>query len=79
MPHFFFHIRQRDGVLPDEKGSDLPDLDAARREAAITLRHLVGAGLRCNGTSGVEQIEVTDSAEQIVAVVGLGDLLRDMH
>ena len=79
MPRFFFHIRQQDGVLPDEKSSELPDLDAARREAAVVLRHFVAVGLRSSGTSVVEQIEVTDSAENIVAVVGLGDLFRDMH
>ena len=78
MPHFFFHIRQQDGVLSNERGSELPDLDAARREATISFRHLLAEGLRSSGTSSVEQIEVADSAGQTVAVVGLRDVLRDM-
>ena len=75
MPRFFFHIRQRDGVLPDERGSELPDLEAARREAAISLRHLVAVGLRSDSTNAVEQVEVTDSAGKTLVILRLGDLL----
>ena len=37
MPRYFFDIRNGDGLIPDEEGTDLPDLQAAQLEAARTL------------------------------------------
>jgi hypothetical protein len=33
MPMFFFNLNDGSVTLPDDVGRDLPDLDAARREA----------------------------------------------
>ena len=35
MPMFYLHIRDGDGLFEDPDGSDLPDLGAARAEAAL--------------------------------------------
>jgi hypothetical protein len=34
VPRFYFDIRADGKFLPDEEGTELPDLDAAEREAA---------------------------------------------
>jgi hypothetical protein len=39
MPRFFFHLRAPSGrLIWDDEGVDLPDLDAAAREAAMAAR-----------------------------------------
>ena len=34
MPKYYFDIREKGRFVPDEEGTDLPDMDAAEREAA---------------------------------------------
>ncbi|WP_156928882.1 hypothetical protein [Bradyrhizobium sp. th.b2] len=44
MPRYFFHIQHGERDLPDEIGEDLPDKDAAWKEATtITAGQLLGA------------------------------------
>lgn len=41
MPRFFFHIRNSNGLTPDEEGRQLPDAAAAREEALRGIRSIV--------------------------------------
>ena len=34
MPKYYFDIREKGRFVPEEEGTDLPDMDAAEREAA---------------------------------------------
>jgi hypothetical protein len=34
MPKYYFDIREKGRFVPDEEGTDLPDFEAAEREAA---------------------------------------------
>lgn len=43
MPLYFFDIRNGKGLIPDEEGTQLADLQGAQREAVISLDHAVGA------------------------------------
>ena len=36
MPRYFFHLRDDEELIRDEEGADLPDLAAARKEAALS-------------------------------------------
>ena len=45
MPHFLFHLHEYGIVTVDEEGRDLPDIDAARREAEIAARSIICAEL----------------------------------
>lgn len=61
LPRYFFHIH--DGAdLPDDEGTDLPNLDAARNDAV----RLSGEMLRDSGgsfwNSGEWSVEVADEA-----------------
>ncbi|HEY0207410.1 MAG TPA: hypothetical protein VGC15_25055 [Acetobacteraceae bacterium] len=50
MPRYYFVLSNRDGLIDDVEGTELPDLAAARREAEHDVEHLrqhrVG-GRRC--------------------------------
>lgn len=41
MPHYFFHIRNGNGVTADEEGRDFVDADAAREEAVRGIRSIL--------------------------------------
>lgn len=79
MPRFFFDIRQKDNVLADTEGIELPDLRTAEREALISLRQLLADLLRGSGPIEVQQIEVLDAAGQTLAIVQLEDAVRSLR
>jgi hypothetical protein len=57
MPRYFFDIRDGDELIADEEGMDLPDLEAAFREAARSL-----ADISQMGGSGQMAIVVRDGS-----------------
>ena len=78
MPRFFFDIHQTHSVVADNEGSELPDLRTAKREALVSLRQLLADLLRGSGSIEVQQIEVTNAAGQVLAVVRLEDAMRSV-
>ncbi len=71
MPRYFFHIQHGERDLPDEIGEDLPDKDAAWKEATITAGQLLGD---LDGTlkPGLEwRMKVTDEAGNLIRVLRL--------
>jgi hypothetical protein len=46
MPHFYFHIRDRAGLIRDEEGMDLTGEIAAREEAWTSAADLVASAAR---------------------------------
>jgi hypothetical protein len=64
MPRYFFHVHDGGGLVPDDLGLDLPDIDAART-AAIELNREI---LRSDVVGPFQdypswRIEVSDSPE----------------
>jgi hypothetical protein len=43
MPRYFFHVADRTSLTEDNRGEDLPSLEAARHEALQTTRELWGS------------------------------------
>ena len=41
MPHFYFDTKDGGGPIRDDDGQDLPDREAARRQAMRALREMV--------------------------------------
>ncbi|MER8873368.1 hypothetical protein NKI04_26270 [Mesorhizobium sp. M0814] len=41
MPRYFFDFADANDVYPDDRGTDLPDVEAARIEAAMALAAIV--------------------------------------
>lgn len=65
MPKYFFHIEDGSGVLQDEEGIDLADLDHVRKEATSAARQVLGemirAGQPLNGRSFIVQNELGET------------------
>jgi hypothetical protein len=71
MPRYYFHIRHGERNFPDEIGEDLPDKDAAWREATITAGKVL-ADLDGTLKPGQEwRMEVTDEAGNLIGVLRL--------
>jgi hypothetical protein len=74
MPRYFFNTV--DGRrYPDEDGTDLPDLEAVRRKATLTLAELLKERPSVFWDTGRLRLEVADAAGTIVLAieVSLGD------
>jgi hypothetical protein len=71
MPRFYFHYRTDDELIPDMDGSDLPDLEAAERNAAALAKAIVEHAASSGGdTRQPRSIEITDaSGEELLYIV----------
>ena len=75
MPRFFFHVRNGSGEIGhDTEGQDLPDLEAARREAVNTNREMLGERL-LHGGAHHRHIEIADENGEVLAVVKASEVL----
>ena len=75
MPRYYLHIRSADGTSPDEEGTDLTDLNAARAEALAAARELFAAAIALARDPMLESIVITDEAGQELDEVRIKDLL----
>ena len=75
MPHYFFHVREGADLSRDEEGQDLPNVEAARREAINTSREMLGEKLLHGGSLNHRTIEIADETGRVVDVVGANDVL----
>lgn len=75
MPRFFFHVRDED-TTRDEEGQELPDLDAAKREAIEGLRDLLCGEVRYGRIDLGRRIEVADEAGATVLTVTAEEAVR---
>ena len=76
MPRYFFHIRDDDNLIRDEEGTELPDLSAARKEAALSAQEvLLEAGGSAEPWDHCE-IEIWDEA-RLIEVVQLGLMVTE--
>jgi hypothetical protein len=73
---YYFNIRDAFGVIPDEEGSDLADMVAARREARESANDLMMDDLRGGRPALGLQIEIVDATGLLLEAVALdGNLL----
>ena len=75
MPRYFFHIRAGGDISRDTEGQDLPDAEAARREAINANREILGEKLLHGGALNNRQIEIADETGHVVDVVTANDVL----
>lgn len=76
MPQYFFHVRDGDGLTEDPDGSDLPDLEAARTEAAIAAREIAAEHVRAGKAVDGLRFEICDAAGRKLATVPFRDALK---
>ena len=77
MTTYFFHIRDDDRLIRDEEGLDLPDISAARKEAALSARNMVAEAIGTDEPLDHVAIEIWDD-RHLVEVVQLGVLMTNL-
>jgi hypothetical protein len=75
MPQFFFHVRDESGFTPDLEGQELPDVDAAHKEATCAAREILGEKLLHGGSLNHRIIEIADTSGAVVGQVNSRDIL----
>jgi hypothetical protein len=75
MPRYYFHVREGADISRDVEGQDLPDVEAARREAISTSREILGEKLLHGGSINGRIIEIADETGRVVDEVSATDVL----
>ncbi len=75
MTRLFFHVRDSNDVSRDTEGQELPDLEAARREALCTNREMLGERRLHGGSLGHRQIEIANEKGEVLALLSSSDTL----
>jgi hypothetical protein len=75
MPRYYFHVREGGDISRDAEGQDLPDAEAARREAISASREILGEKLLHGGSLDSRTIEITDETGRVVDTVSANDVL----
>jgi len=63
---YFFHIRDDQGLVADDEGSELPDLAAAKAEARHNAGNFVMENLRCGQRASGRWVEIADGDGQVL-------------
>lgn len=69
MARFYLHLHNRTGLVPDEEGTDLPDLDAARQTAVDAIRDLISEEAKSGVIDLRGYIEIVEEAGEARARV----------
>jgi hypothetical protein len=76
MPLFFFHIFDNGEIVRDEEGSDCPDLECAKVEAAHSAfdiaQEAAANGLPPDGTC----VEIQDRDGRVLAALTVAEVLK---
>ncbi len=75
MPRYFFHVREGAELSRDWEGQELPNVEAARREAIAANREIMGDKLLHGGSLDHRSIEIADETGRVVDVVTAHDVL----
>ena len=75
MPRYFFHVREETELSRDWEGQELPNLEAARREATNSAREMIAERMLHGGSVDDRVIEITDSEERVLARVDSAEVL----
>jgi hypothetical protein len=76
MARFYFHIRDRTGLIRDETGSEFESLNEAQREAKRLARSVLGDLREVGDSVDSQAIEISDFKGSVLGVVSLRDGFR---
>lgn len=76
MPHFYFHLYNQVGFVPDEEGEDLPDLTAAKSRAIENIRSILAGEIGEGRLDLRGFIEIAGADGAIVASVRFAEALE---
>jgi uncharacterized protein DUF6894 len=69
MSRFYFHLHVGGHVVPDNEGTDLPGLSAAKHEAMQSAREILADAIKSGKPEIAEAFVITDEAGRALAVV----------
>lgn len=72
---YFFNIRDKWGFIPDEEGSELSGIVAARCEATASARDFAVDDLRWGNPINARCIEITDEQGKILETLAVRDVV----
>jgi hypothetical protein len=72
VPRYFLHIDELD---TDPEGSELPDLEAARREAILAAREMLAEWIISGAEDVPTRIIIADEAGNVLSVVQIRDVV----
>ena len=76
MPRYYFHLLN-DVDAPDEEGKELPDLEAARKQAIANVRFTAGQTLTEQGQLTLShRIQIEDGEGNVLDTVYFRDVLN---
>jgi hypothetical protein len=75
MPRYYFHIRDAEGMSRDEEGTELPNLDSARREARASARDLIVDSMKSRKIVEGQTLEIMDSLGRLIETMSVKDAL----
>ena len=72
MPRYFLHI---DDLGTDPDGTELPDVDAARREALLSAREILAAAIMAGREDVPKRFLITDEEGELLDIVDTKEVL----
>ncbi len=75
MGRFYFHLQAGDQIVPDDEGTDLPDLSAAEHEAILAARDLLAEAIKSGKKEVPEAFVIADEEGRALALVPLAAVL----
>ena len=72
VPRYYLHI---DGLGTDPEGTELPDLEAARREAILSAREMLAEWIILAADEIPLKIRIADEQGNVLATVHMRDVL----
>ena len=76
MPRYYFHVRTGSDLTEDSEGADLPDIDAARKQA-IKMACRVWSERPPESTDNDDTFEIADEAGQVVLKVPFSEAFAE--
>lgn len=77
MGRFYFHLREGNELIPDEEGSEFPDVTAALRQARLNARDLLVDALKAGKERVPDAFIIVDDAGRSVATLPLAAVLPE--
>ena len=75
MPLFFFDLRSRGGIEPDDTGLEFPSAEIAYMEACRAIPDLTAELARAGGSPRGYAFEVTDEAVRVLWRIPFSEIL----
>ena len=75
MSRYFFHIYQNGSLIPDDEGSDCPDLEAAKQEAKASAADLARQALARGEPADQMCVEIHDEQDRVLAGLTIQEVL----